>query len=129
MMILIFVFTFVDRPLVEITTITGGCRQVKISWTTNYNTDKCTVLYYDVALSYVTMDDNVKTSMVTTKKFATITGLPDDTQVNITVAAIGMMEVVFSVDSALVSTAVASKSMYCMCIITSVLPSLHYVCI
>ena len=128
-MILIFVFTFVDRPLVEITTITGGCRRVKISWTTRYDTDKCSVLYYGVALSYVTMDDDVKTSMVTTKKFATITGLPDDTQVNITVAAIGMMEVVFSVDSALVSTTVASKSMYYMCIITSVLPSLHYVCI
>ena len=82
------------------------------------------MLYYDITLSYVAMDDHVTVSMVTTMNSSTITGLPDDTQVNITVTAAGIKNVVYSVDSASVST-VAFESMYYMCIITSRL--FHYI--
>ena len=101
---------YVDRPLVEITSVTGGCRHVNISWTTTYNTDDCNVLYYDVTLSFVTMDDHVTVSLVTTMNLSTITGLPDDTQVNITVTAVGVLQDILSVCSASVRT-VAFESM------------------
>ena len=102
---------YVDRPVVEITTATGGCRHVNISWSTTYNTDNCSVDHYDVTLSYVTMDDHVTQSMITTMNSSTITGLPGGTQVNITVTAIVIKQVVFTADSTSVST-VAFESMY-----------------
>ena len=55
------------------------------------------------------MDDHVTVSMVTTMNSSTITGLPDDTQVNITVTAIGILQVL-SIDSTSVRT-VAFESM------------------
>ena len=113
---------YVDRPVVEITTATGGCRHVNISWSTTYNTDNCIVDYYDVTLSYVTMDGNVTQSMVTTMNSSTFTGLPDDTQVNITVTATVITQVVFTADSTSVST-VAFES---MCIIMHVLCICNY---
>ena len=109
---------YIDRPVVEITTVTGGCRHVNISWTTTYNTDDCNVLYYDVTLSYVTMDGHATVSMVTTMNSSTITGLPDDTQVNITVTAIGVMQVIHSAHSASVRI-VAFESMSIYNFITS----------
>ena len=84
----------VDRLVFERTTVTGGCIHVNISWTTIYSTDDCNVLYYNVTLSYVTMNDHVTVSMVNTMNSSTITGLPDDTQVNITVTVIGVMQIV-----------------------------------
>ena len=102
---------YVDRPVVEITSVTGGCRHVNISWNTTYNTDNCSMLHYDVTLSYVTMDDHVTVPMVTTMNSTNFTGLPDDTQVNITVTAIGIQSVILSVDSTTVSTA-AFESMH-----------------
>ena len=106
-----YVCIYLGRPVVEITAVAGGCRHVNISWTTTYSSDDCNVLYYDVTLSYVTMDDHVTVSMVTTMNSSTITELPDDTQVNIIVAAIGAEQVVLSTDSTTVSTA-TFKSMY-----------------
>ena len=102
---------YVDRPVVKITTATGGCRHVNISWSTTDNTDDCTVVCYNVTLSYVTMDDHVTQSMTTTMNSSTITGLPDGTHVNITVTAIIIKQVVFTADSTSVST-VAFESMY-----------------
>ena len=106
-----YVCIYLDRPLVEITTVTGGCGYVNISWTTTYNTDDCDVLYHNVTLSYVTMDDHVTVSMVTTMNSSTITELPYDIQVNIIVTAIGTEQVVLSTDSTTVSTA-AFRSTY-----------------
>ena len=69
------------------------------------------MLYYDVTLSYVTMDDHVTVSMVTSMNSSTITELPYNTQVNITVTAIGTEQVILSTDSTTVITA-AFESMY-----------------
>ena len=57
------------------------------------------------------MDDHVTKSVITTMNSSTITELPDDTHINITVTAIGVKHVVFSVDSTSVSIA-AFESMY-----------------
>ena len=57
------------------------------------------------------MDDHVTKSVITTMNSSTITELPDDTHIKITVTAIGVKQVVFSVDSTSVSTA-AFESMY-----------------
>ena len=121
-----YVCIYLDRPLVEITTVTGGCRHVNISWTATNNTDNCSVLYYDVTLSYVnvTVDDHVTVSMITTMNSTNFTGLPFNTQVNVTVGAIGKESVVLSIDSTTEST-IAFESMYCMCIFTDELIDYH----
>ena len=85
------------------TAVTGGCGYVNVSWNVTGNDDEC-VVYYDVTLSYVTMDDNVTESMITTMNSSTFTGLPDDTQINITVTAIGIMEGILSDNSTSVNT-------------------------
>ena len=110
---------YVDRPVVEITTAIEGCRYVNISWSTTYNTDDCSVIYYDVTLSYVIMDEHVTKSMITTMNSSTISGLSDDTQVNITVTAIGIRQVVFSVDSTSVSTVAFESTYIHMCMLIS----------
>ena len=56
------------------------------------------------------MDDHITQSMITTMNSSTFTGLPDDTQVNITVTAIGMIQYILSDDSTSVST-IAFESM------------------
>ena len=61
------------------------------------------------------MDDHVTKSVITTMNSSTINELPDDTHINITVAAIGIKHVVFSVDSTLVSTAAFESTYICMC--------------
>ena len=65
------------------------------------------------------MDDHVTKSVIATMNSSTITELPDDTHINITVTAIGVKHVVFSVDSTSVST-LAFESMYVhMCMFIS----------
>ena len=96
--------------MVEITAVSGGCRYVNISWSTTGNNDECSVFSYNVTLSYVTMDDHVTQSMITIMNSSTITGLPDDTQVNITVTGIGIRQNNLTLDSTLGRT-VAFESM------------------
>ena len=95
----------------EITTATGGCGYVNISWSTTYNADDFSVIYYDATLSYVTNDDHMTVSMATTMMSSIFTGLPPDTQINITLLVIGIEQVVLGIDSTTVST-VAFESMY-----------------
>ena len=97
---------YVDRPVVQITTVSVGCGYVNISWNTTGNNDKCSVPFYDITLSYVTMDmdDHVTVSMITTMNSCTFTGLPDDTQINITVTSINENRDVISFDSTSVNT-------------------------
>ena len=57
------------------------------------------------------MDDNVTVSMVTIMNSSTINGLPYDTQVKITITAIGAEQVILSTDSTTEST-VTFESMY-----------------
>ena len=48
--------------MVEITTATGGCGYVNVSWTVIGNNDACRVVHYTITLLSSTMDelDNVK---------------------------------------------------------------------
>lgn len=105
------ILTYLDEPEVQITTVSVGCGYVNISWNITDNNDECSVFSYDVTLSYVTMDDHVTESIVTTMNSSTITGLPDDTQINITVSGIGVLQDVLTFDCTSVST-VAFESMY-----------------
>ena len=68
------------------------------------------------------MDDNVTVFMITTMNSSTITGLPDDTQVDITVFSILTNQNILSFDSTSVRT-LDIKSM-CKFIIKSC--QLHY---
>ena len=71
---------------------------------------------YNVTLSYVTLDDHVTESMLTTMNSSALTGLPDDTEFNITVSGIGVMQDILTFDSTSVST-IAFESMYNMYIV------------
>ena len=95
---------YTDKPVVGITTAIGGCGYVNISWSTTGNNDECSVFSYNLILSYVTMDDNVTESMITTMNSSTFTGLPDDTEFNITVSGIGIMQDILTLDCTSVST-------------------------
>ena len=88
-----------SRPVVEITTVSVGCGYVNISWNVTGNNDECSVFSYNVTLSYVTMDDHVTKSIITRMNSYTITELPDDTQVNITVFGIHRDRDILSFDS------------------------------
>ena len=57
------------------------------------------------------MDDHVTQSMITTMNSSTFTGLPDDTQFNITVSGIGVMQDNLTFDRTSVRTA-AFESKY-----------------
>ena len=94
----------VDKPVVEITAVTVGCGYVNISWSTTGNNDECSVSLYNVTISYVTMDDHVIEAMLTAMSSSTITRLPDDTQIIITVSGISSNRDILSVDSTSVKT-------------------------
>ena len=64
------------------------------------------------------MDDHVTKSVITTMNSSTITGLPDDTHINITVTAI-VVKHVFSVDSTSVSTKAFESTYIPMCMFIS----------
>ena len=104
---------YLEKPVVEITTVSVGCGYVNISWNVTGNNDECSVFYYNVTSSYVTMDNHVMKSVITMMNSANIAGLPGETQINITVAAVGVMQVVFSVDSAFVETVPFESTYIC----------------
>ena len=99
---------YVDKPMVKITTVTVGCDYVNISWAAN---DECNIFFYNITLLFVTRDSKVTATMITAMSPCTFTGLPADTQVNITVAGISKMQDVLSFNSTSVRT-IASESMY-----------------
>ena len=74
-------YTYVDVPMVEITTATGGCGYVSVSWTVP-DSNKCPVRSYTVTLSS-TMDE--LTSVMTSHKQHTFNGLSFNTLFNVTV--------------------------------------------
>ena len=122
MHICIYICYVDSRSVVEITTVSVGCGYVNISWNVTGNNDMCSVFSYNVTLSYVTMDDHVTKSVITTMNSYTFTGLPDDTQVNITVFGVHRDSDILSIDSTSVRT-IDIKSM-CQFIIKSCW--LHY---
>ena len=96
---------YVGKPLVEITTVTGGCGYVSVSWNVIGNNDKCKVFFYNVTLSYIAKDiKSVILVLITTMSSYTFTGLPDDTLFNITVFGLSRSEDVLSFVSTSVNT-------------------------
>ena len=92
-------YCYADKPVVQIATVSDGCGYVNISWNVTGNNDECRVTLYNVILSYVTMDDYVTGSVLTAMNSYTFTGLPDGTQVNITVFGILTNRDIVSFDS------------------------------
>ena len=86
------------EPVVEITTVSAGCGHVNITWNV---TDWCDAFSYNVTLSYTSND--IK-SVMTEMKSHTFTGLPDDTQINITVTGIRVNRDILGFDSTSVRT-------------------------
>ena len=100
------------KPVVKITTTIGGCEYVYVSWNVSGNNDECSLSSFNVTLSYMSKDIKSVTSfMITTFNSSTFTGLPDNTQVNITVSGI-KREDVLSFDS----TSVMTKEFESMCV-------------
>ena len=98
MYILMYV-CYADKPVVGITTVSVGCEYVNISWSTTGNNDECSVGFYSVTLSYVAEDIKSVVHMTTKMNSSTITGLPDDTHVNITVTGVHGNRDILSFDS------------------------------
>ena len=76
---------YVEDPVVKITKATGGCGNVSVSWNATGNNYVCRVRVYNVTLSFLSMDMMVFESTHTTGRLMSFTGLPYDTQFNITI--------------------------------------------
>ena len=110
--VLCMYYTYTDKPVVKITGVTIGCGYVNISLNTTGNIDECSVQFYNSTLSYITMSKRVtvsKTSRVTSL-MSTITGLPDDMQMNINVTGIHANRDIINFDT----TSVRTKHFKCM---------------
>ena len=85
-----YVYTYIDIPVVEITATTAGCDYVSVSWTTTGSSNMCGPVRYNVTLSSSssTMDVIISNSSINTHRF---TVLPNNTQFNITVIGINLM--------------------------------------
>ena len=88
-----------------------GCGYVNISWNVTGNNDECSVSSYNVTL---TMDGNVTEFMITIMNSSTITGLPDDTQFNITIYGINKNRKILSFDSTSVRTMKFESTYVCV---------------
>ena len=89
--IIIMYIHYVDRPVVEITAVVGGCRYVSVSWTATDIGNVCSPVQYNVTLSSSTMNMTVSITSMNTHNF---TELPEDTQFTVTVIGINMIRVV-----------------------------------
>ena len=54
---------YTDVPVVEITTATGGCGYVSVSWTVPDDNDACPVRAYTIKLLSSTMDELASTML------------------------------------------------------------------
>ena len=73
----------VDVPVVEITTATGGCGYVSVSWTVPDDNDACPVRSYTIKLLSSTMDELV--SFITTQNQRSFSELSFNTLFYVTV--------------------------------------------
>ena len=74
---------YIERPVVEITTATGGCGYVYVSWNVT-DSDVYSIVRFNVTLSSVDISMSVYSQMYSHN----FTGLPDDTLFNVTVIGI-----------------------------------------
>ena len=75
--------TNVERPVVEITTTTGECGYVYVSWSVT-DSDVCSIGRFNVTLS----SKDIPVSVISQMNSHNFTGLPDDTLFNVTVIGI-----------------------------------------
>ena len=97
-----------DRPVVQITTTTGGCDYVSVSWTTAGSSDVCRPVQYSVALSSSMINMAAVVTSTNTHRF---NGLPDDTQFTVTVIGINVMGLASNPSSTSVVTMGVCESM------------------
>ena len=116
-----YVMFYVDRPVVDITTATGGCGYVSVSWTAIGNNDVCTPVQYNVTLSSSSTTDMIV--LITSINTYNFTELPDDTQFTVTVIGINVMGVASDPVSISVRSTENCKS---MCIGLNVCMPNHY---
>ena len=82
---------FIERPVVEITTATGGCGYAIVSWSVIGNVDDddmCGIGSFNITLTSMDKSITVITRRLSSYNF---TGLPDDTVFNVTVIGINVI--------------------------------------
>ena len=82
-----YTYAYQDIPAVEITTATGGCGYVYVSWTVLGNNDICEITTFHLTLVSLVMGKPMgPTTQKSTDMYSyNFTGLPDDTQFDISV--------------------------------------------
>ena len=115
---------YVDRPRIKITTATGGCRYVYVSWIVIGNLEEnvadipCSIGQFRITLSSM----NTTKTLVNSAISHNFTGLPDDTLFNFTIIGLDAEEsAIINRNSTSVRTALALKGTYI------ILSYLHYV--
>ena len=80
---------YTENSVIEITTATGGCGYVSVSWivTDNDHDDGCSIGRFILTLSSV----DITMSMISHMLFYNFTGLPVDTLFNFTVFGISLI--------------------------------------
>ena len=93
-----------ERPVIEITTATGGCGYVYVSWivTDSDLDDVCSISHFNVTLS----SGDISMSIMIARLSHNFTGLPDDTLFNVTVIGI---DVTGTTTVSLASTSLRTK--------------------
>ena len=81
---------FIERPVVSITTATGGCRYVSVTWSVIDNAnddDMCGIGSFNITLTSMDISMTVITRMISYN----FTELPDDAVFNVTVIGINVI--------------------------------------
>ena len=100
--------------MIEITTATGGCGYVYVSWsvTDSDPDDMCSIGRFNVTLSSVDISMSVTPPLMMSYNF---TGLPDDTLFNVTVIGISLTgSAVVNLDSDSLRTKIIESMFLCM---------------
>ena len=109
--IYVCIYAYQDKPMVEITNVTGGCGYVYVLWIVLGNNDMCEITNFHLTLVSLVMGlpEGTTTQKSTNMNSYNFTGLPDDTEFRITIIGSSLL---LNTDPA--STSVRTKSMYSM---------------
>ena len=75
---------YIDEPVVNITTVTGGCGYVYVSWTVIGNNDICKINSFSVIL--LSLQQGINEQRSTDMNSYNFTRLPNDTQFDILIS-------------------------------------------
>ena len=78
------VLIYIDKPVVNITTATGGCGYVYVSWTVIGNNDLCKINSFRVIL--LSLQQGINEQESTDMNSYNFTRLPNDTQFDIVIS-------------------------------------------